>query len=517
MATKRMDIRLRVPYFDEYFCVWALQPEIALALHNSFMAMDLQAHVARHADLEVEAQQGDGRRGNASFDVVSDVAIIPIHGTLMKQTSSFSRGSSTVQIRRQVRAAAADESIKAIFLHVESPGGAVPGTAELADDILAARERKPVNAFIEDVGASAAFWILSGANFISANRMAFVGSIGTFAVLTDLSEMAKKMGADVLLFKAGEFKGAGMPGTVITDEQKEMFQARIDKLNDQFLAGLVKTGRFTLARARELNDGRALIAKDALAEKMIDKVETFDQALSRVIRAGRTRSRTRAEILQIGDHAISLGPAQSELIHELQTHQRWPDEWNVNKQSELIEQSDQDEAEQNGPVSVDTSLPESGESHMSDNTKKAATIGELRQACQGASDGFILAQLESGASIEDAKDAHIKELQKSNEALKEKADESEKAKVQAETDKAKAEADARKKKGGGDLPAVGDETPAQYDNAGAEWNKLIKQEMKDSGVNRAQAVANVDRDNPGLRQAFVDQHNEKHHARRKAG
>lgn len=513
------------PFIEEYFCIWALQPEIAVALHNSFRVMDLGAHLQNNAErvtldleaIDAEARHESGRRSTASFDVIQDVAVIPIHGTLMKQASSFSRGSSTVQIRRQVRAAAADPSIKAIFLHVESPGGAVPGTAELADDVLAARDKKPVHAFIEDVGASAAFWIAAQANFISANRMAFVGSIGTFAGLHDLSKMADKMGIEVVLFKAGEFKAAGFPGTVVTPEQREMFQNRINMINDQFLAGLVKSGRFTKKEAKELNDGRALIASEALKVNMIDKVETFDQALSRVIKASRSKSRARAELgsasLQIGEHVLSLGPAQAELIGKLKDHSSWPDSWNITKQSELIEQSDQDEADQSGPVSEDTTQPEPGDSLMSETTAKVE-IKDLRQACEGASDSFILGQLEAGSTIEEAKSAHIKEVQKANASLETKLKEANDGKAKAETEKAELEAASKKKKKG--LEVVGDDNAGQGSgDPGIEWNKLVKQEMKDSACDRQAACSNVNIEHPGLRESMIDAHNEKHNPRRK--
>ena len=85
----------------------------------------------------------------------------------------------------------------------------MPGTFEVASDVIAARAVKPVHTFIEDIGASAAFWILSGSSFISANEMAHVGSIGTFAVLHDMSELANKEGIKVIVIAAGEMKAAG--------------------------------------------------------------------------------------------------------------------------------------------------------------------------------------------------------------------------------------------------------------------------------------------------------------------
>jgi protease-4 len=207
--------------------------------------------------------------------------MISLTGKLMKQQASMGGGTSTVQARRDIRAAASDPDIGAILLRIDSPGGTAAGTKELADEIAAAKAKKPVWAYVEDMAASAAYWAASQASRIIANETALIGSIGTYGVVQDTSGMAAMEGVKVHVIRAGAFKGAGTPGTEITAEHLTEMQRTVDGLNEYFLAG-VTAGRsmLTAARVRELADGRAYLAAEAKTLGLIDAIGSFDQALS---------------------------------------------------------------------------------------------------------------------------------------------------------------------------------------------------------------------------------------------
>ena len=111
---------------------------------------------------------------------------------LMNQVSFFSGSPSTIEARRQIREAVADDEIGAILLHVDFPGGTIAGTKELADDVAAVAKQKLTHSFIEDQCASAALWVASQSAQVFANETAMIGSIGTLSVIHDLSAMATK-------------------------------------------------------------------------------------------------------------------------------------------------------------------------------------------------------------------------------------------------------------------------------------------------------------------------------------
>ncbi|MEZ6006564.1 MAG: S49 family peptidase [Planctomycetota bacterium] len=186
----------------------------------------------------------------AYFVTPEGVGILPLHGPSMKARSKYG-GYSTVDARRQLRAMATDERVGAILLHIDSPGGHVAGTKELADDVAAVDRQKPVHAYLEDTGASAAYWIASQARTIAANAMAMVGSLGTFTVLYDLSKMAEMEGVRVHVVSTGDRKGAAAPGMPVTDDDLVEAKRLVDGFDGFFRAAV--------------REGRELGAKDASA------------------------------------------------------------------------------------------------------------------------------------------------------------------------------------------------------------------------------------------------------------
>jgi len=120
--------------------------------------------------------------------IAEGIAVIPLAGPLMKIDSKFG-STNTVRVRRALRAALADPDVRGILLHIDdSPGGTMAGTADLAAAVAAANLEKPVWAQIDDMGASAAYWVAAQARRIVANATAELGSIGVVAVLEDSSK-----------------------------------------------------------------------------------------------------------------------------------------------------------------------------------------------------------------------------------------------------------------------------------------------------------------------------------------
>lgn len=270
---------LAIPRLEEYFGLWAIGDEEFRRLVAEAKGLNLTIHVA--------ASQAAGPpspgRGVRPYERIEGVAVISIVGAMMKQESSFG-GTSSVVIRRQVREAAARKDVAAILLKIDSPGGTAAGTPDLAEDVFNAAARKPVWAYIEDLGASAAYWVASQARKLFASAPTLVGSIGTYGVIADFSAAAAMEGVKVHVLRAGKFKGAGEPGTEITAEQLAEWQRRVDGINEFFLAAVSKGRRLSIERVRELADGRLQLAEDALAMGLIDGVQSFDDTLAQLVR-----------------------------------------------------------------------------------------------------------------------------------------------------------------------------------------------------------------------------------------
>lgn len=268
---------IAVPAFSrlaDYFGAWCYEPSRFAAQWQFIQGVDLVAHMrsALPAPTPITRMEGVGGK--------SQVAIIQMAGTLMKSQSSLG-GTSTVRLRQEIRAAVRNPQVSAILLAIDSPGGTVAGTADLAADVKAARRQKPVWAHIDDLGASAAYWIASQAGAVFANSpTALVGSIGTIQTVVDSSAAAEKAGVKVLTFATGPLKGAGTPGTTLSEEQQAYFQQMVDASQLEFDAA-VKSGRgMSDAKLSKVRTGGVFLASEAQALGLIDGVRSLDRTLA---------------------------------------------------------------------------------------------------------------------------------------------------------------------------------------------------------------------------------------------
>lgn len=229
------------------------------------------------------AVRGGGGSARKPYEMADGgVAVIDVSGPLTKQLTCAAwlmGGTSTEWIRQQVRQAAADPDVKAIAYRVYSPGGQVAGIADLADDIRAAAETKRSAAYIEDLGASAAYWLACACPEIHANAGAIVGSIGVYSILLDTSKQAEMVGERYVVVKDGDFKAAGAPGTVITAEQEAEALRIVQSIGDQFRAAVGQGRGMDAAQVKAVADGRVHMAAEAQTLNLIDGIASWDAVL----------------------------------------------------------------------------------------------------------------------------------------------------------------------------------------------------------------------------------------------
>lgn len=283
---------ITVPHFGrvhDYIGAWAIEPTAANALMTLARSTDLFAHVAETKASPPELKsalsvQPDGRG--------KSLAVIPIAGVMMKHQSSLGGGTSTVQIRRDIRTAANSDEVSAILLSIDSPGGTVAGTADLGEEVRAAAKKKPVYAFVSDLCASAAFWVASQADAIFANNAtALIGSIGTVMTMYDFSKMAEQKGVETLVFATGPLKGAGAEGAPVTEEQRSYFQALVDDAQRSFDAAVKRGRSLTDLQLKAVRTGGVFGAAEAQERKLIDGVQSLEATVESLVRAAYSRTR----------------------------------------------------------------------------------------------------------------------------------------------------------------------------------------------------------------------------------
>jgi signal peptide peptidase SppA len=204
---------------------------------------------------------------------VSPTAVIPIIGPIAKdEWIEYWGGTSSLTAQARIQAARRDPNVDSILLLVDSPGGEVAGTEELANEVAAAAREMPVHAHIDDLGASAAYWVASQARTISANASALIGSIGAIVVVYDWSKLFEEMGIQVHVVASGDKKAPIVTGKPVTKEGLADLQAMIDGVAEIFQQA-VGAGRDLSAKVlKDVSDARIMRASEALELGLIDSI-----------------------------------------------------------------------------------------------------------------------------------------------------------------------------------------------------------------------------------------------------
>ena len=187
----------------------------------------------------------------------------------------------------QLRKFADDDSIKAIIIHVNSPGGGVAASEEIYREVKRIRDQKHkhIVADIETVGASGAYYVSSATNKIYADSGSVVGSIGVIAEWVNYGDLMKwaKLKPEVL--KVGEFKDTGDPRRELTPAERQYLQGLIDNMYSQFVRA-VADGRHTKeSDIKPIADGRVWTGEQALSMHLIDQIGDFRNAIEDTAKA----------------------------------------------------------------------------------------------------------------------------------------------------------------------------------------------------------------------------------------
>jgi capsid assembly protease len=289
MATKKTVAPVSILENDAYPLVGASFLDKAWALLPSKLeeiATLIESRLA--GDKPDFAAASRGKAGNRSADryqVQNGVAVIPVYGVLDKRMNlmmDMSGGTSTELLSRDIGQALADPQVDALLLDMESPGGSVDGTKEVADLVHAARSQgKPIVAYANGLMASAAYWIGSAAAVVVANETAQVGSIGVAMMHVDRSGMDEKIGIKRTAIYAGKYKRMASDEKPLSDEGQKYLQGMVDDYYGIFLEAVAQNRGVDIETVHEkMADGRLFIGKKALKAGLVDKIGTFDDALS---------------------------------------------------------------------------------------------------------------------------------------------------------------------------------------------------------------------------------------------
>jgi len=264
---------------------WAIAPEklseIRSVYHTHLRGPKIDWKAMESSFLTFVGEEPEKRE---PYEVRDGVAIIDISGVLTKGLSLFSflfGGASMRQIGEAVRLAVDDPAASSILLYIDSPGGTVDGTQELASIVFAARSAKPIIAFSDGEICSAAYWIGSAAGrvFISGDTVA-VGSIGVVATHIDQSKFDEQMGDKYTEIVAGKYKRIASAHKPLSKEGAEYIQERVDHVYSVFVGEVAKQRGVSEEAALAMADGKIFLGQQAIDIGLVDGVSTFDELIA---------------------------------------------------------------------------------------------------------------------------------------------------------------------------------------------------------------------------------------------
>lgn len=171
-----------------------------------------------------------------------------------------------------------DSSVKAIILHVNSPGGGVAASEEIYREVKRIKEekKKKVVVSIETVGASGAYYVASASSRIYADKGSIVGSIGVIAEWVNYGDLLKWAKLKNIVFKTGEFKDTGNPMRDLTPAEQQYMQSLIDNMFGQFIQAVADGRNMKVDDVKAIANGKVWTGEEALSMKLIDNVGDFE-------------------------------------------------------------------------------------------------------------------------------------------------------------------------------------------------------------------------------------------------
>lgn len=203
------------------------------------------------------------------------VGVLPIEGEIMESRTWL----------RELDEFADNDSVKAIVVRINSPGGAVAPSQEIHRELIRVREEtgKPVIASLDTVAASGGYYIAVGCQEIIANEGSITGSIGVIAQWFNIEKLVEWARVSPQTFTSGEMKDAGSPFRPMSDDEKAYYQRIVTQLHGQFIQAVIdgRKGKMTEEQVRGVADGRIFTGQEASDLKLVDDLGGLEDAVRR--------------------------------------------------------------------------------------------------------------------------------------------------------------------------------------------------------------------------------------------
>jgi len=219
------------------------------------------------------------------------IAHVDLEGLITSSPEVSFLGSSESVVRRlqkTLKRAREDDSVKAVVLRINSPGGEVTAADTIHHLVQKTADVKPVVVFMDSMAASGGYYVACAGSEIFANRTTMTGSIGVIISTLKYEELFGKLGLEALVFTSGKFKDTLSGTRPMRDEERELIQSLVDQTYERFLQ-VVMAGRPDVPEQKlrqELADGRILSGQDAFENGLVDQTGYIEDAYDRARELG---------------------------------------------------------------------------------------------------------------------------------------------------------------------------------------------------------------------------------------
>lgn len=174
---------------------------------------------------------------------------------------------------------AEDPAIKAVVLHVNSPGGTIVGGESLYEALRNVADKKPLVAVLGGLAASGGYMVAIAADHIVARQGTVTGSIGVMLQTAEITKLSEKIGVNFLTFKSSELKGVPSPFEALSPEAAVVVNETIKDGHQMFMDMVEERRPLSKAQVRAVSDGRIYTGRQALKQKLVDAIGGESQAL----------------------------------------------------------------------------------------------------------------------------------------------------------------------------------------------------------------------------------------------
>ncbi|GEM01080.1 protease-4 [Halolactibacillus halophilus] len=242
---------------------------------NEDKATDFFTAFIDDAQAETVVREGDG---------FNRIALIDVQGEMINQQAApFAQGGyNHTLLLDQLEQIKTDDTVKAILLRVNTPGGGVYESAELTDKIKEVKEARdiPVYTVMESMAASGGYYISAQSEKIFATKETLTGSIGVIMQGFNVSGLLDKLGIEDTTIKSGDLKDLGSTTRPNTEEEIAVLQELVDGMYERFVSEIITGRDMSREQVLDLADGRIYSGAQAETLGLVDEIGYFDDALA---------------------------------------------------------------------------------------------------------------------------------------------------------------------------------------------------------------------------------------------